>query len=200
MCNWTRTKRIFMVMYMAEPASWPVQRFRATLERILDETGLPQAGLAALVPIDQSQLSRWKSGTSRPKFDSLKELGEALRARYPSLQIGPNELLESAGYAPPEPVAHISQVEIQTPVPPETGVHVEQFNNGHLRVDVTIDTQVTMDEAIASLGDLSPHEQGTIAMLRDMRYEPAEVAGAILLLRGLDARRSAQLGTDRRKA
>jgi hypothetical protein len=106
-----------MVLYMAQTATWPVDRFRAALDRILGETGLPQAGLAALVPMDQSQLSRWKSGSSRPKFDSLVDLGEALRAKYPSLSVGPNELLEAAGYAPPEPVARVSQVEMHVPEP-----------------------------------------------------------------------------------
>jgi hypothetical protein len=101
-----------------------------------------------------------------------------------------------------EPIVQISQVRLTTPAPPERepGVHVERYDERHLRVDVTVDTHVTMDEAIASLGDLSPHERGTVAMLRDMRYEPAEVAGAILLLRGLDARRAAQSDSDRRNA
>src|SRR3954466_15825783 len=104
-----------MFVYMAQPASWQVQRFRATLDRILDKTKPPQAGLAALVPMDQSQLSRWKSGSSRPKFESLTVLGNALRTRYPTLGIGANELLESAGYAPPEPVARLSQVSFTVP-------------------------------------------------------------------------------------
>lgn len=195
-----------MFVYMAQPASWPVQRFRATLDRILDETGLPQAGLAALVPMDQSQLSRWKSGSSRPKFESLVVLGEALRAKYPSLDIGPNELLESAGYAPPEPVGRISQVHLAAPDPPGPGVRVEQYDDRHLYVGLTIDTGITMDEAIAKLeqlstgGKLTDNERATVAMLRGMGFAPEEVAGAVLVVRGIADVRATQQELGRRKA
>lgn len=154
-CNWTCTKQISMVVYMAQPATWPVQRFRATLDRILDETGLPQAGLAALVPMDQSQLSRWKSGSSRPKFESLKILGEALRAKYPSLGIGANELLESAGYAPPEPVVHVSQVSIEAqPEPPPGAVTFASGNSPPVTVVVDDSTRGPVDPRDTAVGEL----------------------------------------------
>jgi transcriptional regulator with XRE-family HTH domain len=188
--NWTRTKQILMVLYMAQPASWPVQRFRATLDRILTETGLTQAGLAELVPMDQSQLSRWKSGSSRPKFDSLKILGEALRARYPAVGIGPNQLLESAGYSSPEPVGHIGQVKLTVP-PPTEGVRIEQVNDRHLQVDMTLDTEVTMAEVFERLGDLSLNEQAMIANMRLLGNAPAEIGGAVLMLRQFNQRRAA---------
>lgn len=84
-----------MVMCMVKSPNWPADRFRDLMERILSETGLPQAQLAALVPMDQSQLSRWKSGSSKPKFESLQALGEALQAQYPELGIGPDDLTAS---------------------------------------------------------------------------------------------------------
>jgi transcriptional regulator with XRE-family HTH domain len=181
-CKWTDAYRILMVMYMAHSPAWPVDRFRATLDRILDETGLSQAGLSALVPMDQSQLSRWKSGSSRPKFESLKILGEALRAKYPSLDIGPNDLLESAGYAPPEPVIRVGQVEL----------HAPEATSADVRVTQPDDSEVSMDEALATLGDLTSNERILVANLQAMDYPPAAVAGAVLLLRGHAARRQGQ--------
>src|SRR4051794_7231788 len=83
---------------MVKTPSWPADRFGALLSRILSEAALSQAQLAALVPMDQGQLSRWKSGKSRPQFDSLTALGAALQAKYPALGVGPDELLAAAGY------------------------------------------------------------------------------------------------------
>jgi transcriptional regulator with XRE-family HTH domain len=191
-CKWTDAYRIFMVMYMAHSPAWPVDRFRATLDRILDETGLSQAGLSALVPMDQSQLSRWKSGSSRPKFESLTVLGEALRAKYPSLGIGPNDLLESAGYAPPESVTRVGQVALHTPEAAGPGVRVAQPDDSHVTYEVTVDTEVSMEEAVASLGELSKSESVLVWNLQAMEYPPAAVAGAVLLLRGHAARRQGQ--------
>jgi len=87
-----------MVMYMVKTPSWPVDLLRALLDRILDETGMSQSQLAALVPMDQSQLSRWKSGGSRPRFESLVALGEALREKHSHLNIGPDEFVIAGGY------------------------------------------------------------------------------------------------------
>lgn len=110
--------------------------------------------------------------------------------------------LDGGELEPRDPAVQVSQVGISVPRAPtaEPGVRVERFDDRHLRIDVTIDTQVTMEEAIASLGALTPHERGTVEMLRNMRYDPAEVAGAVLLLRGLDARRTEQSPQTRRKA
>lgn len=87
-----------MVMYMVKTPSWPVDLLRALLDRILDEADMSQAQLAALVPIDQSQLSRWKIGSSRPRFESLAALGTALHRKHPQLGIGPDDLLVAGGY------------------------------------------------------------------------------------------------------
>ncbi|MEV4179879.1 helix-turn-helix domain-containing protein [Streptosporangium canum] len=83
---------------MVKTPSWPVDLLRALLDRILDETGMSQSQLAALVPMDQSQLSRWKSGGSRPRFESLVALGEALREKHSHLNIGPDEFVIAGGY------------------------------------------------------------------------------------------------------
>lgn len=83
-----------MVMDMAKP-QWPVDHFRALIDQILRETGLTQGALAALVPMNQSQLSRWKEGLAKPKHESLVALGAALQERYPDLNIGPEELVAS---------------------------------------------------------------------------------------------------------
>jgi transcriptional regulator with XRE-family HTH domain len=84
-----------MLLYMVKTPSWPADRFRDLIDHILRETGLPQAQLAALVPMDQSQLSRWKSGFSKPKYESLQSLGRALAERFPDLGVGPEELIAS---------------------------------------------------------------------------------------------------------
>lgn len=84
-----------MLLYMVKTPGWPVDRFRDLIDHILRETGLPQVQLAALVPMDQSQLSRWKSGSSKPKYESLQALGEALAQQYPDLGIGPRDLISS---------------------------------------------------------------------------------------------------------
>ena len=96
---------------MVKTQGWPVDQFRALLDHILDETGLTQAGLAALIPMDQSQLSRWKTGRSRPRFESLASLGLSIRSRYPALNVGPDELVQAAGYSV-DATAHSPPVQI----------------------------------------------------------------------------------------
>lgn len=81
------------LLYMVKSPSWPVDRFRELIDHILRETGLPQVQLAALVPMDQSQISRWKAGTSKPKPESLYALGSALADRFPHVGIGPSDLI-----------------------------------------------------------------------------------------------------------
>ncbi|TYB69645.1 helix-turn-helix transcriptional regulator [Nonomuraea sp. PA05] len=93
--RWTEHAHGPMLLYMVKSPSWPVDRFRELIDQILRDTGLPQVQLAALVPMDQSQLSRWKSGSSKPKPESLKALGEALAEHYAHLGIGPDELIDT---------------------------------------------------------------------------------------------------------
>lgn len=115
-------------MHMVKTPDWPADRFKALIDRILDETGLNKAQLAALVGINPSQVSRWYNGSTRPRFDTLTGLGAALRDRHPHLRLGPRELTAAAGYstdeteespaAPsPEPAlpAHLADIEDPTP-------------------------------------------------------------------------------------
>ena len=173
------------------------------LHREMPRHGYPLEGhraggitrLAADTGISQATMSRMVNGLSEPSVDSLRKIGNLWGY---TLQ----EMMVFAGLAESDsrqPAAHVSQVQVETPEP-TPGVRVERYDERHLRADVIVDTDLTMDEAIDSLGDLSPNERATVAMLRGMEYEPAEVAGAILLLRGLDVRRAKQQGPHRRKA
>jgi transcriptional regulator with XRE-family HTH domain len=180
---------------------WDRETFRTVLAAIRDRTHLTELELANLAGRSRSQVNRWTRAENQPDYEPVRRLVDGLEQYGPQVRQLGVQLLEAAGYSPPEPTAHVSQANLTVSAPPEPGVQVERYDdNRHVHLGVTVDTQVTMEEAIASLGDLSPHEQGTIDMLRNLRYEPAEVAGAILLLRGLDARRAAQSGSDRRNA
>lgn len=88
-----------MLLYMVKTRSWPAERFRALLDDVMRRTQLSQAQLAAYVPIDQSQFSRWKAGGSRPSYERLAALGRALQREHPELGIGPEEVLAAAGYS-----------------------------------------------------------------------------------------------------
>ena len=174
-----------MVVYMSQTAAWPVARFRATLDRILSETDLNQTSLAALVPMDPSQLSRWKSGSSRPKFESLAALGEALRSKYPTLAIGPNELLESAGYAPPEPVMRVSHQEPSDATEHVgSGARVKRFDDRRLQLEVTVDREQTPDDV---LGEVTLNERALMLNLESQGKPPETIIGAVLLVRMIDA-------------
>lgn len=87
-----------MLLYMVKTRSWPAEQFRALLDDVMRRTQLSQAQLAAYVPIDQSQFSRWKAGTSRPGYERLATLGRVLQREHPELGIGPEEVLAAAGY------------------------------------------------------------------------------------------------------
>lgn len=164
--KWTDPQTVPMVVYMAQTAAWPADRFRVALDRILDETGLNQTEIAALVPMDPSQLSRWRSGSTRPKFDSLVALGDALRSRYPRLNIGPNQLLEAAGYAPPDvSVAQVSQVRVTSPAGPNS-VTLAGGGGPDITVDLTADPDADL---LTALGvdrlDELPFDERIIAMM-----------------------------------
>lgn len=59
---------------------------------------------------------------------------------------------------------------------------------------------VTTGPAIANLGELSPNEEVLVAQLQGMRYPPAEIAGAVLLMRRYAARRTRQEDSHRKEA
>lgn len=83
-----------MVVYMVKP-SWPAGQLRDLIDDVLERTGMSQVQLAAIVPMDQGQISRWRSGSSKPKPETLAALGSALRAKFPDLGIGPKEVREA---------------------------------------------------------------------------------------------------------
>ncbi|MEU4549552.1 helix-turn-helix domain-containing protein [Nonomuraea dietziae] len=64
-------------------ASWPATRLKDLIDHVLRETGLSQAQLAALAPMDQSALSKWRTGSTKPKYESLQAMGRALQERFP---------------------------------------------------------------------------------------------------------------------
>lgn len=95
-----------MVWSMVKTPAWPVEALRKLIDRVLKETGLVQSQLADLVPVDQSALSKWRSGSSKPKYESLIAMGAALRERYPQLGLGPDDVAGTvyprAADSPPE--------------------------------------------------------------------------------------------------
>lgn len=92
---------------------------------------------------------------------------------------------------PTEPVAHVSQIALHAPEPTSSGVRVERRSDSHVTYEVTVESGLTMDEAIASLGELTEHEELLVHQLRIMKFEPDQVKGAVLLLRrGQPARRA----------
>ncbi|WP_433520058.1 helix-turn-helix domain-containing protein (plasmid) [Nonomuraea sp. CA-143628] len=84
---------------MVKTPDWPADRFKALIDRTLDETGLNKAQLAALLGINPSQVSRWINGSTRPRFDNLVALGNALNARFPNLDVTVADVLAAAGYS-----------------------------------------------------------------------------------------------------
>lgn len=81
-----------MVVSMVKTPRWRPDALRTLVDRVLKETGMSQAQLAALVPMDQSALSKWRSGTSKPKYEGLVSLGAALRDQFPQLGLGPDDV------------------------------------------------------------------------------------------------------------
>lgn len=161
----------------------------------------PRAGgrtlLAKRSGISLSIVSRILGENRVPEVPALRAIGKTL-----GYTLG--EMMVFAGLAEPEelprPSAHVSQVQVTAPEPPEPGVRIERYDDSHLRIGITVDTDVGMDEAIASLGELSDNETATVYTLKGMGYSPVEVAGAVMLLRGLDSERVSQAPQDRRQA
>jgi hypothetical protein len=101
-----------------------------------------------------------------------------------------------AGLADDEP----SEATTAKTASPRPGVRIERHDVRHVQVDIVVDTHMSMDEAIESLGELSDNERATVYMLKGMGYPPAEVAGAVMLLRGLDDERATHAPQNRRQA
>lgn len=173
------------------------------LRREMPRRGYPLAGhraggmtrLAADTGISQATMSRMLSGQGEPSVDSLRKIGDLWGY---TLQ----EMMVHAGLA--EPTVQITQSQVaQSPVTApqrhEPGFRVERYDDNHLRVDVTVDTSLTMEQALKSLGTLSTEEAAMVALLKGLEQTPDTVAGAVLLLRGFDAPRTEEQGETRRR-
>jgi Helix-turn-helix. len=107
------------------PEGSPPPSLGDLIGHILAELDITKAKLAGLVGMNPSQLSRWTSGATKPSFESLVKLGEALVERYPHLGIGPAELLAAGGYSDaaahgPPPSARAVRATAQIPEPQAT--------------------------------------------------------------------------------
>jgi transcriptional regulator with XRE-family HTH domain len=160
----------------------------------------PRAGgrtrLANESGVSLSIISRILNEGRVPEVPALRAIGNALGYTLGEMMVNAG-IADEAEIRPP--TARIADLRLTVPQAPNggTGVHVEQTDGSHIHAGVTIETDVTMDEAVASLGDLSTEEAAIVATLRAMRYEPAEVAGAVLLIRGISAQRTEQRSTQR---
>jgi Helix-turn-helix. len=137
--------------------------------------------LAAKAGIPQATMSRLVHGQGEASVDNLRKLakvfGKSLR-----------EMMIIAGLADSEEMA-------------EPSTTLEEAADARLRLAVTVDPGVTMEEAIASLGDLTSNERILVANLQAMDFEPAAVAGAVLVVRRFSARGTSQQdGLARRRA
>lgn len=101
---------------------------------------------------------------------------------------------------PLDPVVQVGQPRLTVPERAAGGLRIAQVDDTHLRVDLTIDTDVTMAEVYARLGELSPNERAMVANMEALEVAPAEIGGAVLLLRRFRERRAERLPQERRKA
>jgi hypothetical protein len=97
---------------------------------------------------------------------------------------------------PAEPVVRVSQPPLRIVDP---GVRIEQVDDGRLQVGFTIETDVTMDEMYERLGDLTPGERVMIANMEAMEFPPAEIGGAVEMLRKFDEHRTGVQGSRPRR-
>lgn len=131
-------------MRMVKTPTWPADRFKAFIDRILDETGLNKAQLAALVGINPSQISRWTNGSTRPRFDTLAALGQALQERFPRLDAGPLAILAAAGYS-------TDPQELQESEPTPLADH--QIENPTPREAAMLDILASLQEEVRALNE-----------------------------------------------
>lgn len=66
---------------------------------------MSQRDLAKLAGVHHAQVSRWKSGTHRPDYESMARLGAALRSEHPELGDLTAGLLAATGRGAPAPTA-----------------------------------------------------------------------------------------------
>jgi hypothetical protein len=110
----------------------------------------------------------------------LSTVEHAYRLRPGSIQ----QFLDGGELEPLEPATRASPVALK------------ESDDTRLRIEVSVDPEVNMEQAVASLGELTSNERILVANLQAMEYPPAAVAGAVLLLRGHAARRGGQQDTE----
>ncbi len=78
---------------------WQQAKFSALLTDALARAGVSQAQVAEKAGVSHSQLSRWKTGTHRPDYDSLEAVGNVLAGLVLSEPDLTARLLALAGYS-----------------------------------------------------------------------------------------------------
>lgn len=166
--SWTALAQGSIVMHMVKTPDWPADRFKALIDRVLDETGLNKAQLAALLGINPSQVSRWTSGSTRPRFDNLVALGTALNARFPALDVSVLDVLAAAGYSTGGPTTEGDvAVAYERPKP--------DFS--------------ALPPNLADIKDPTPYEAAMIAAIAAMRQEMANLNEEVAELKREQERR-----------
>jgi transcriptional regulator with XRE-family HTH domain len=158
------------------------------LRREMPRRGYPLEGhraggitrLATETGISQATMSRMINGLGEPSVDSLRKIGQVFGYTL-------REMMVFAGLAESE--------EMGESVVRASRVALEESDD-RLHFEVTVDPEVSMEQAIASLGELTSNERILVANLRAMEYDAAAVAGAVLLLRGHAERRGGQQDTE----
>lgn len=157
---------------------WDRETFRTVLATIRDRTNLTEAGLAELAGRSRSQVNRWTRAENQPDYEPVRRLVDGLERYGTEARKLGVQLLEAAGYAPPQPAGRISQVTFETP--PLAGVRVEQHDNGY---QVTYNPNLTMDDVREALGALTDVERLLIYNLEISGFKPGEIQGAVQIHR-----------------
>lgn len=149
----------------------------------------PRAGgmtrLAADAGISQATMSRLLSGRGEPSYDSLRKIGNLWGY---SLQ----QMMVFAGLAEPDEGDQVAQAAPQATKAATPGVHIEQVDDSHVQARLTIATNATMAQVEETLEPLSPNERAMIANMEALEFPPAEICGAILMLRRFREHRAGQ--------
>lgn len=65
--------------------------------------GLTQTAIAELAAVSRSQVNRWTRAEHQPSYEPVRRLADKLGERGPEMRALGRNLLETAGYASPEP-------------------------------------------------------------------------------------------------
>lgn len=79
---------------------WDSVRFADLLGVAMQETGLNQQSLARLAHLNAAVISRWRAGATRPTYDNVLKLTDALDEKYGPQPGRRLAFLAAAGYGP----------------------------------------------------------------------------------------------------